>query len=324
MSFRIMLFPGISQPKFIFTDIHPFALLMLSKFTNCKLFYVEHFSNLKNADFFSERMSITTTLMNAKCLRHADAVITQSTCLDEVFQGSYPRVKSTLKQINPLVDCGLWLQEPIDIHRIIPDLLNDSNLFVVFGSYMKRSNFRLALDAFEQLLLLLDNDIKGKVHLAVAGICSENSLEQKFYYNELTETTKEKYFASQITFLRQLPTIHKRTLIERSIGVLYPAKHDPFPETIIAAMCLKRPIITTNTGFAKEVLTHRISGILIDSDPNLFAAAMYKILMNPAIERFISDMAYDIYRSRFSSIGISKKLNNLFELCLDDDKLKLE
>lgn len=325
MSLRIILFPGMSKPKFIFVDVHPFALVMLSKFTKSKTFYVEHFTSLKHADFFTQYMQITNTLFSARCLRYADAIITQSGNLTDIFQRSYPRVKNTIKSITPLVDCGLWLQDTIDIQRIVPDLQQDANMFVVFGNYMKRSNFRIALDAFEQLLLLLDNDLKTKVHMVIAGVCSEHSLEQRFNYNELIETTKEKYFASQITFLKQLPTIHKRTLIERSIGLVYPAKHDPFPEAIIAGISLKKPIITTNTGFAKDVLTHRISGILVDADASMFAAAMYKILMNPLIERFLSDMAYDIYRTQYSSTGIFKKLHNLFESIIEnDDKIKNE
>lgn len=325
MSMRIILFPGLSKPKFIFTDVHSFALLLLSKFTKSKTFYVEQFSSMKHAEFYTEYMQITSTLMKAKCLRYADTIITQSTSLADIFQRSYPRVKTTIKSITPFVDCGLWLQDTIDIQRIVPDLHDDMYVFVVFGSYIKRSNFRLALDAFEQLLLLLEHDVKAKVHMVIAGVCSDRSHEQIFNYNELTETTKEKYFASQITFLRQLPTIHKRTLIERSIGVIYPAKHDPFPDIIIAAMSFKRPIITTNTGFAKEVLTHRISAILIDADSNLFAAAMYKILMNLTIRKFISDMAYDVYRTQYSSTSLCKKFHNLFESFIDNEaRIKTE
>lgn len=313
MAFRIALFPGITKPKFVFLNVHPIASLILYKFTKYKLFYVEPFSGLKQADYYSDEMAIRSTLWRAKCLHYTDAIITQSTCLGDVFRRSFPRVQTTIRYINPLIDIGLWTQTPLDPRRIIPDLANDATLLVTFGDYVQRANLRLALEAFEELLLLLDNDLKHKVHMVVAGTCSERAFEQKYYYNELTESAKEKYFASQITFLRQLPTIHKRTLIERSVGVIYPAKHDPYPEVIIAAMCYKRPIITTNTGFARTVLTHRISALLVPSSPNMFAAAMYKIVMNPPIERFISDMAHEIYRTQFAATVMYRKLQNLFE-----------
>lgn len=323
MTLRLILFPAVSKPKFVFLDIHSIALFLLSNLSKYTTFYFEHFSSLKYADFFSEFMFITSNLTTAKCLHYSDEIITQSKCFSDIFYRSYPRVKKDIRCFNPLVDIGLWTQELIDIKRIMPDLPSDAYLFVVFGNYSRRANLRLSLDAFEQLLLLLESVQKHKVHMVIAAHCSEKSFEQKCYYNELTETTKEKYFASQVTFLRQLPTIHKRTLIERSIAVVYPTKHDPFPEIILSAMAYKRPLIASNTGFAKEILTHRISGILLDNEANKFAAAMYKILNNPAIERFISDMAYDLFKSHYSFDASCKRMKNLIQLHVNsaDEKL---
>lgn len=311
MALRMIFFPPSPKPNIVFLDIDSSVLFLFAKLSKYKTIYLNHFTGLRHVDNYSAYMKITSDLVTAKTLKYANEIFVQSKCIGDVFKRSFPKIKKELKYFPPLVDVGLWLQEKIDVKRIVPDLPRNSLMFVVFGDYCRRSNIKLVLDAFENLLQMLDTDLRDRVHLVVAAFCSERSVDQRIYYNELTETTKEKYFASQVTFLRQLPTLHKRTLIEESIAVLHPIKHDPFPDTVLAAMRIGRPIIATNTGFPQEILTHRISGILVEADHEKFASAMHKILTNPTTRMFVSDMARDIFRTQFSFETTSRRLDDI-------------
>lgn len=311
MALRLIFFPPFPKPNIIFLDIDSSVLFLFAKLSKYKTIYLNHFSGLRHVENYSSYMKVTTDLVTAKTLKYANEIFVQTKSIGEVFKRSFPKIKKELRYFPPLVDVGLWMQEKIDIKRIIPDLRRGSLMFVVFGDYCRRSNLKLVLDAFENLLQMLDDDLRERVQLIVAAFCSERSIDQMICFNELTETMREKYFASQVTFLRQLPTLHKRTLIEECIAVLHPIKYDPFPDTVLAALRIGRPVIATNTGFSQEVLTHRISGILVEADPEKFASAMQKILMNPTTRSFISDMARDIFRTQFSLDTTSRRLDDI-------------
>ncbi|XP_017772904.1 PREDICTED: alpha-1,3/1,6-mannosyltransferase ALG2-like, partial [Nicrophorus vespilloides] len=311
MALKMIFFPPEPKPKVIILDVNTIALYLFSLLSDVKTIYLTHFTSLHQAEYYTKFMKITPDLTNAMCLKRANEVIVQSEGLADIFRRSFPGVKRELKILPPCVDTGLWKERIIDISRIVPDIPKPNFLFVCFGPYKKRSNFKLVLDAFEDLLLISAEKIKNNVHLVIGGHCSDSQLEQKIYYNELLEYTKDKPFASQVTFLRQLPTVHKKTLIEESIGVLIPCKHEIFPDTLLAVLSSGRPIVATNTGFAKEVLRHRISGVLVEPTPQMFAAAMYKILTNPAIQVFLSDMGHDVFAKKFSNDIFSRKINGI-------------
>lgn len=310
MAIRLIFLPPNPKPNLIITDTDTIVLFLLAKFSKYKTIFLNHYFDLKHIGMFAENMRVNRDLVTAKTIGFADEIIVLNKCLGDVFRRSFPKVKKELHYLCPSVDTTLWREGRVDINRIVPDLPKKPLIFVVFGNYNKRSNFELILRSFENLLLLLESDLKNRLHLVIGGNCKHNT-EQINYYNELKDESKDKYYASQITFLKQTPIIHKKTLIEECIGVLQPAKYDFFPETILAAMRLGRPVISTNTGFAKEVLTHRISGILIETEPHTFASAMYKIVANPTIQMFISDMAKDIYKRNYSYDSLAMKINDL-------------
>lgn len=322
MALRLIFFPPLPKPNVVILDTNTVVLYLLAKFTRYKTIFLNHYFDIRNLSKFAENISVTRDLLTTKTISYADEIIVLNKCFGDVFRRSFPKVKKELHYICPSVDTTLWREGRVDINRIIPDLPKKPLIFVVFGQYSKRSNFELAIKSFENLLLLLESDLKERLHLVVGGNC-RNTVEQLSYYNELKDDAKDKYYGSQITFLKQTPVIHKKTLIEECLGVLHPAKYDYFPETVLAAMRLGRPIIASNTGFAREVLTHRISGILTEAEPHTFASAMYKIVENPTIQMFISDMAKDIYKRNYSYDTLARKINDLV-INLAEEKSKLK
>lgn len=309
MALILTLLPPKPKPEVVILDTHPIALLILGKLTGYSTFYVEHFPVLKDIDCFTSYVKITPSLFSAWWLKHANEIIVQSESISRIFCRSYPNIQKDLKVLCPCVDRGVWRNDSIDIIRIIPDLPDEYILFSVFGKYNKRSNFRLAFNAFEQLLVLLDENLRNKVYLVFAGYTK--TAEEVMYYNSMIEKVKDRTFANQITFLRQLPVIHKKTIIAKSTAVLHTAKYEVFTGVIPAAMNLGAPVIATNTGVALTHLSHRITGILVEPHASKFAAAMYKIIMKPTLREFIKDMANDSFKTNFSFESFSRKLYHM-------------
>lgn len=316
MAFRLIFIPPQPKPDVVILDVNPVVCFILSTLTRIKVIYLNHFFDLKYAGIFSHNLKVTKDLFTTKSLKYCHEIIVLNKPLGDVFKRSFPNVKKELCYITPCVETLLWREGKVDLARIVPDLNKKSLIFVVFGQYTKQANFELAIKSFENLLLLLDNEVKNRLHLVIGGNCKNNS-DQILYYNELKNSSKDKYYASQISFLKETPIVHKKTLVEESLCVLHPAVFDVFPETILVAMRMGRPVIATATGFSKEALIHRISGILVEPEAHTFASAMYKIIANPTIQMFISDMAKDVYKRQYSYDSMCRKIGEVVECCVD-------
>lgn len=321
MAYRIIVFPPSPKPSLILMDVHLVALYMLKLFASYPVVYIENFYDFKLQDACYEHSLMPLTLWQAKWIKYADEIIVESVGFAELFKKSYPALTKEPKIVYPAIDMGVWLEPGINIHRFIPDLMDNTIIFVTTGKYHRSSNIKLALDAFEMLLDLIDDKTVTKHYqLVIAGFCKTS--EEKCYYNEMVSLTKERRFASQVTFLKKLPIIHEKTLMTESTIIIHPAKNDIQSESLLRAMSLGKPIVATNRGIASKLLTHRLSGIIIDPDPRLFAVAMKKLVMSPHLQIFLGDMAKDTFQKQYSFDSLCDRMRRILKRHVKQVELK--
>ncbi|KAF5298519.1 hypothetical protein FQR65_LT00061 [Abscondita terminalis] len=299
--------PPKPEPKIVILDVNPIAVWFLRTFTSFKTFYVHHFSHLRCAESYCNHTVMVPDLLTFKTINYADEIILQTKSLQTLFERSFPKVKNTFV-LTPSYATGLWKDNTIDVRRIVPDLPANYKLFVAFGEYKPKSNFLLILEALEELIEFASQSFREEIHVVLAGNYKN---ECQKYYNDLIEKAKFKPFASQITFLKQLPTIHKKTLIEACTALLHMVNFDLYPCSIIVAMSMAKPIIAIRNGFAETVLTHRISGIFVEPDSRKLASVMYKIANIDTSRTFLGNMAKGLYVYEFSYPVFCKKIKNL-------------
>lgn len=312
MAFRLIFFPPEPKPEIIVLDVSLLAVCLLNWFTSYKLFYVENFLELKSLDACYEHSKIEPSLLEAKWIKLADEIIVETVGFSEILRKSYPALIKNPLVLYPSIDLGLWNEPGIKIQRIVPDLLDNTILFLTIGKFRRSSNFKLALDAFELLLELIDDKTVTKhFQLIIAGNCK--TLEDRFYYNELMAAAKERMCANQVTFLKQLPIIHEKTLITESAIMLHPAKNDVQSDFLLKAMSMGKPIVATNKGIASKLLVHRLSGVIIEPDPRMFAVAMKKLMMSPHLQIFLGDMAKDTFDKLYSFDSFCDNIKQLIK-----------
>ncbi|KAB0792035.1 hypothetical protein PPYR_13996 [Photinus pyralis] len=301
---KLLIDPPSPEPSVVILDLEPIAILLLSLLSNYKTLYIYHFPHLRCSDHYDKSMCVVPPLLTLKSLRYADEIIVQTKCLREVFQRSFPDITEPLV-LTPSYSTGLWNADTIDVRRIIPDLPTNYKLFVAFGKFMERSNFLLILEAIDKLMISADNNLKEELHVVIAGSYRNRSPD---YYNKLTETTKGKPFASKISFLKQLPTVHKKTLIQAATAVIHLVDNDLYPGPIVAAMSMAKAIISIDCGFASTVLTHRISGIFIEQDATKLATVIRKVAESPMLKTFLGNMARGKYLTDYSHKTFSDQI----------------
>nr|CAH7763843.1 unnamed protein product [Callosobruchus chinensis] len=312
MACRLIFYPPQPKPELVILDVSLCALYLLNWFTSYQLFFVETFQDLKNTDACFEHSRLTPSLLDAKWIKLAGEVIVETFGFAEIFKKSYPSFWKPPKVLYPSIDIGLWNEPGIKIQRIVPDLLENSKIFLTIGKFRRSSNFKLALEAFEMLLEMIDDkSVTTRFQLVIAGNCK--TLEEKFYYNELMALAKEKLCGSQVTFLNQLPMIHEKTLILESAIIIHPAKNDVSSDFLLKAMSLGKPIVATNKGIASRMLTHMISGAISKPDARLFAAILKKLMMNPHLQVFLGGMAKDTFDEHYSFESLCARICHIMK-----------
>ncbi|XP_023027732.1 alpha-1,3/1,6-mannosyltransferase ALG2 [Leptinotarsa decemlineata] len=310
MAFRLICFPPEPKPQLVVLDVSLCAIYFLKWFTKYKVFYVESFLELKNTDACYEHSKICPTLLEAKWIKLADEILVETIGFAEILKKSYPSLNRKPNVLYPSIDIGLWEESGIKIQRIVPDLMDNTVLFLTIGKFRRSSNFKLALDAFELLLeVIADKTVTKRFQLVIAGNCK--TLEEKFHYNEMMAAAKQRLCASQVTFLKQLPIIHEKTLIMESTVMIHPAKNDVHSDFLLKAMSLGKPIVASNKGIASKLLVHRLSGVIIDPEPRMFAVAMKKLIISPHLQVFLGDMARDTFEKSYSFESFCSRINNL-------------
>ncbi|KAH1003578.1 alpha-1,3/1,6-mannosyltransferase ALG2 isoform X1 [Dendroctonus ponderosae] len=310
LALRMVFSRQKNASNLIILDTSIIALYILNLFTHNRLLYVESFEQLRNQADFCEHSTYSPSLLEAKFIKLADEIVVESDGFAEVFKRSFPAVAKEPVIIYPAIDIGLWNEDGIKIQRIIPDLMDNTVVFLSIGKYKRSTNFKLALNAFEILLqLIADIETTKCFQLVIAGNCK--TLEEKLYYQEMVSTTKERKCASQVSFLNKLPIIHEKTLIMGAAVAIHPSKSDLQADFILKAMSLGKPIVATTKGIAPQLLQNKVSGITTEPDPNAMAQVLRKLMMSPHLQSFIGDVAKEVFQKNYSFKSFCSKLSEI-------------
>jgi glycosyltransferase involved in cell wall biosynthesis len=94
---------------------------------------------------------------------------------------------------------------------------------------------------------------------------------------------------------------------------LLPVSFDAGQSVALQAMCYGKPVIATNTAGLSEYIDHGKTGILVPpSDPEAMAAAIKRLLDDPALAFSISQEARRVYRERYSRDAFVKRIASTF------------
>jgi len=101
------------------------------------------------------------------------------------------------------------------------------------------------------------------------------------------------------------------------IFVLSSRYREAMPTSVIEAMLAGRPVIATSTGGTPEVITDEVTGLLVPpSSPAAIAAALRKLLSDPALARRIADAGRASALSSHRESAVTPRLETLYRSLL--------
>lgn len=135
------------------------------------------------------------------------------------------------------------------------------------------------------------------------------NLDPEDVYNELI---KGKYDANY-SYLGKLDELDKIEWMEKSNVFILTSYSEGFSMSVLEAIALGKPIITTPVGALKDVLQNDLNAILVNpGDINEITQAILKILRNKTFRNTLAN-SNKVLRENFTVDTISKRYNELFK-----------
>jgi len=174
----------------------------------------------------------------------------------------------SLNQAIPIIHNMIDLEQFIPVHEP-----QKSTLLLNFGTLVRKKGVIALAKAFEQLakthkdvaLLYLGKDVRD----AQTGVMTSDLIKQ-----ELSDAT-----LARVRFVNQVPYGQVQRYVKEATLVCLPSYAEAFPMTWLEAMALEKPLITSNIGWAHELMVPDKTGLTVHPDDTVaFVAALKRLL----------------------------------------------
>ncbi len=210
--------------------------------------------------------------------------------------------------------------------------INKSRIFVVGGVGIDTSKFKYSFTKFNKnqkikfliiSRLLVDKGInelyfcinkllpiyKNKIHFTIIGDLDED--------NPNNISNDVLLFFKNNTMIHHIPSTNKiNKYIKDSHILIHPSYHEGLSVVCQEAVCCGRGIITTNIPGCREIVRHKVNGLLVESrnKEDLLKKILYLINNSYLINNFSKKSFYLI--NKFSKETINQKINIYFKKLL--------
>ncbi|MDI6813412.1 MAG: glycosyltransferase family 4 protein [Deltaproteobacteria bacterium] len=97
-----------------------------------------------------------------------------------------------------------------------------------------------------------------------------------------------------------------------------PSYPEPFGRTVLEAMQLGKPMITSNSGGTAELVQHGVTGLLVPpGDAKALASALLSLLSDESLRQKLGTKAAKVAQERYSPQKIARKIEAIYEELID-------
>ena len=142
--------------------------------------------------------------------------------------------------------------------------------------------------------------------------------------SESTWALMQKLFsekaAKNVTYLGEIPYQDIQKMIQESAVCIFPSFAEAFPVSWLEAMAMQKPIVASNIGWAAEVISDGIDGLLENpKNHDKFAEKINILLINQELNSALGRNANQKVGNYFNSHIIAQINLDFFKTCIDKD-----
>lgn len=225
-------------------------------------------------------------------LRQADAVVSCSNGLQSEVLALEPRIKTHV--IYNGIDERRFVQSAA-MQSAFPPEVQQNELILNIGRYEYRKGHDLLLRAFAHV-----REKRPGVQLVIIGASGPELEKTK-------ALVKDAGLAAHVTLYHDLPHTAIPGLLESADLFVLSSRWVPgeigegFPVAILEAAVAGKPVVTTRTCGAAEIIDDGVTGLLVPlDDANTLAEAMYELLENHERARMLAENLRRKVRKEFT------------------------
>ncbi len=135
---------------------------------------------------------------------------------------------------------------------------------------------------------------------------------------ELMEEQLSQAAANKVEWLGSLPYDAILEEIAKAWVVVLPSFAEALPMTWIEAMAMEKALVTSNIGWAGEVMLDAETGFMVDpKDHELYAEKVLELLNDPALTKQVGKAARERVLKKFSSEVVAEQNIEFYERVVD-------
>ena len=171
----------------------------------------------------------------------------------------------------------------------------DSNIILYFGSIIRKKGVLELADIFNEIIKTNPKAILKLVGKDVKDIITNKSTKTLFLERSSIEAKKN------IQFVGEVPYESIQHHVSTACVVVLPSFAEAFPMTWLEAMAMGKAMVTSNVGWASEIIDDGIEGFLVNPIDHVnFAKKIVLLLENIEIQKQIGIAAKNKVEQKFS------------------------
>jgi glycosyltransferase involved in cell wall biosynthesis len=182
-------------------------------------------------------------------------------------------------------------------------LSEDPNTVLYFGSLMRKKGLLELPLIFNELVKLNPDTQLILVGKDVSDVVSGSSSTWQMMLTFFSEAASK-----QVKYLGSVPYTEIKKHINQASVCVFPSFAEALPVSWIEAMAMKKAIVASNVGWAKEVIEDGINGFLVDPKDHVeYAAKINTLLSNEQLREDFGESAREKVIQKFSVSVVAKQ-----------------
>ena len=176
------------------------------------------------------------------------------------------------------------------------------NQLLYFGTVIRKKGVLELATAFNMVV-----EKKPEATLLLLGKDATDIVDKVSTMKLFTQLLSEKA-KKQITYIPQVPYAKVKDFLAEATAIVLPSFAEALPMTWIEAMASGKSLVTSDIGWAKEIMIHEKTGFTVHpTEHNLFASYMLELLENEEKRTTFGKNAREIALDRFDITKIAQQ-----------------
>lgn len=201
--------------------------------------------------------------LERKALTAADAIVSVSTFTGELTKRIF-KLKQTISTIHNSIDTERFqpTEEPIV-----------KGLLLYFGTIIRKKGVLELAEVFNRVVME-----SSEIHLLLIGKDAKDVFEHRstldLFYDLISVEAKQ-----QVTYLPEVSYAEVKKYIATSQVIVLPSFAEAFPMTWLEALAMEKPLISSNVGWANELMIDGKTGYTVNPKNHIdFASKLVELL----------------------------------------------